>query len=183
MVAGIRAQQVMRLEDAGITTMGALATLNAHDKVTKIAPETLENLHSQARLQVERRNGSGPISLLRPHVKGKGFDLLPEPDPGDLFYDIEGNPHYRENEEEGLEYLHGIWFRNHFKALWAHDHSEEEQRLRDLFEFFQQKIEQFPNAHIYHYAPYEMTALRRLTIKYSFGEEILDGWQRGKEVC
>ena len=180
MVAGIREQQVVRLENAGITTMEALAKLKKRDKVTKMAPETLENLHTQARLQVERRNGSGPISLLRPHVKGKGFDLLPEPDPGDLFYDIEGNPHYRENEEEGLEYLHGIWFRNQFKALWAHDHSEEEQRLRDLFEFFQQQLEQFPNAHIYHYAPYEMTALRRLTIKYSFGEEILDGWQREK---
>ena len=180
MVAGIRGQQVMRLENAGITTMEALANLKKHDKVAKIAPETLENLRTQARLQVGRRNGSGPTSHLRPHVKGKGFDLLPKPDPGDLFYDIEGNPHYRENGEEGLEYLHGIWFRNQFKALWAHNHSEEHQRLRELFEFFQQQIEQFPNAHIYHYAPYEMTALRRLTIKYSFGEEILDGWQREK---
>lgn len=180
MVAGIRAQQVMRLENAGITTMEALAKLKKRDKVAKMAPETLENLHTQARLQVARRKGSKPTSLLRPHVKGKGFDLLPKPDPGDLFYDIEGNPHYRENEEEGLEYLHGIWYRNQFKALWAHNHSEEHQRLRELFEFFQQQIEQFPNAHIYHYAPYEMTALRRLTIKYSFGEEILDGWQREK---
>lgn len=180
MVAGIRGQQVMRLENAGITTMEALANLKKHDKVAKMAPETLENLHTQARLQVGRRNGSGPTSQLRRHVKGKGFDLLPKPDPGDLFYDIEGNPHYREDGGEGLEYLHGIWFRNQFKALWAHNHSEEHQRLRELFEFFQQQIEQFPNAHIYHYAPYEMTALRRLTIKYSFGEEILDGWQREK---
>lgn len=180
MVAGIRAQQVVRLENAGITTMEALGRLKESDTVPKMAPETLEKLHTQARLQAERRNGSGPTSLLRPHVKGKGFDLLPEPDPGDLFYDIEGNPHYREDGHEGLEYLHGIWFRNQFKALWAHNHSEEHQRLRDLFEFFQQQIEQFPNARIYHYAPYEMTALRRLTIKYSFGEEILDGWQREK---
>ncbi len=180
LVAGIRGQQVTRLEEAGITTMEALAGVEKYDLVPKMAPQTLANLHTQARLQVGRRKGSGPTSLLRPHVRGKGFDLLPEPDPGDLFYDIEGNPHYRENGEEGLEYLHGIWFRDQFKALWAHNHSEEHQKLRELFDFFRQQIEEFPNARIYHYAPYEMTALRRLTVKYSFGEEMLDGWQREK---
>ena len=180
MVAGIREQQVVRLENAGIKTMAALAKVRKHSKVPKMAPETFQNLHTQAHLQVARRKGSEPVTVLRPHVNGKGFDLLPEPAPGDLFYDIEGNPHYRENAEEGLEYLHGVWYRDQFKAFWAHNHSEEEQRLRDLFKFFQQQIERYPGAHIYHYAPYEMTALRRLTIKYSFGEEILDGWQREK---
>ena len=93
---------------------------------------------------------------------------------------LKETPHYRENGEERLEYLHGIWYRDQFKALWAHNHDEECQRLKDLFEFFQQQIEQFPNSHIYHYAPYEITALRRLTTKYSFGEDRLDGWQREK---
>ncbi len=180
MVAGIRGQQVMRLEAAGITTMAGLADLREKDNVPKMPPKTLQTLRTQAQLQVARRNGSDPAAILRPHVKGKGFDLLPEPDPGDLFYDIEGNPHYRENGEERLEYLHGIWYRDRFKALWAHNHSEEEQALIELFEFFEQQIVQFPEAHIYHYAPYEMTALRRLTTKYSFGEDKLDGWQREK---
>lgn len=180
MVAGIREQQVVRLEKAGIKTMAALAKVKKRKKVPKMAPETLQNLHTQAQLQAARRNGGEPTSVLRPHVQDKGFDLLPESAPGDLFYDIEGNPHYREQGEEGLEYLHGIWYRGQFKAFWAHDHSEEERRLRDLFAFFQRQIKKYPKAHIYHYAPYEMTALRRLTIKYSFGEEILDGWQREK---
>jgi len=180
LVAGIRSQQVIRLEKAGITTMKDLGELAKRGKVPKMAPKTLETLRIQAKLQTGRRNGGEPLSALRPHVKGKGFDLLPAPDKGDLFYDIEGNPHYRENGEEGLEYLHGIWYRNQFKALWAHNHSEERERLRDLFEFFQEQIERFPNAHIYHYAPYEITALRRLTIKYSYGEDMMDGWQREK---
>ena len=180
MVAGIREQQVVRLENAGIATMERLANLKENDKVSKMAPKTLQTLRTQAQLQVARRHGGAPTSVLRTHVKGKGFDLLPESDPGDLFYDIEGNPHYRENGEEGLEYLHGIWYCGQFKALWAHNHFEEQQALNDLFEFFQQRIERFPNTHIYHYAPYEMTALRRLTTKYSFGEDKLDGWQREK---
>lgn len=180
MVAGIRGQQVVRLENANIKTMEALAALEEGDKVAKMAPKTLLSLRTQAQLQVARKQGGAPTAALRPHVKGKGFDLLPAPDPGDLFYDIEGNPHYRENGEENLEYLHGIWYRKKFKALWAHSHSEEQQALKDLFEFFQQQIKQFPNARIYHYAPYELTALRRLTTKYSFGEDTLDGWQREK---
>ncbi len=179
-VAGIRAQQVVRLENAGIKTMAALASLEQDETVPKMAPETLQKLHTQTRLQVARREGSEPTAILRPYIENKGFDLLPEPAPGDLFYDIEGNPHYRENGEEGLEYLHGVWYRGRFKAFWAHNHSEENQRLRQLFEFFQRQIERFPDAHIYHYAPYEITALRRLTIKYSYGENLLDGWQREK---
>ena len=47
-----------------------------------------------------------PAFELRAAEPGKGFDLLPEPQPGDLFYDIEGDPHF----EGGLEYLHGVWF-------------------------------------------------------------------------
>ena len=180
MVAGIRKQQIMRLEHAGIRTMEGLAALQDQDRIDRIAPKTLQNLRIQAQLQAARRSGGEPTTLLRPHIKGKGFDLLPEPDPGDLFYDIEGDPHYRENGEERLEYLHGIWYQGNFKSIWAHNHSEERQALLDLFAFFQKQIEDFPNAHIYHYAPYEMTALRRLTTKYSFGEEILDGWQREK---
>ncbi|MCY4675010.1 MAG: TM0106 family RecB-like putative nuclease [Bacteroidetes bacterium] len=180
MVAGIRGQQVVRLENTGIKTMADLAALKERDKVAKMAPKTLQSLRTQAQLQVARNQGGTPTTVLRSHVKGKGFDLLPAPAPGDLFYDIEGNPHYRENDEEQLEYLHGIWYRKKFKALWAHNHSEEQQALKDLFEFFQRQIEQFPDAHIYHYAPYELTALRRLTTKYSFGEDTLDGWQREK---
>ena len=170
----------MRLENAGIKTMRGLADLNETHKVAKVASKTLKTLCTQAQLQSARREGGQPTYTLRPYQPGKGFDLLPEPDPGDLFYDIEGNPHYRENGEEGLEYLHGTWYRNRFKALWAHDHAEEYRTLQDLFEFFEKQIAQFPNARIYHYAPYEITALRRLTTKYSFGEDILDGWQREK---
>ena len=108
--------------------------------------------------------------MLRPAEPGRGFALLPEPQPGDLFYDIEGDPHY----EGGLEYLHGLWADGQFTAFWAHDHAAEAAALTDLLAFFRARLDRFPKARIYHYAPYEITALRRLTTKYGIGEAFLD---------
>jgi len=174
-IAGIRRDQVSNLEKAGVATMTALA--RSIGKVPAMATRTLADLRKQAELQVKRKSGP-PRVIARPHRKGRGFDLLPKPQEGDLFYDIEGYPHYREQGNEGLEYLHGIWDGDSFTDFWAHNHKEEEQALKDLFAFFISRLDAHPQARIYHYAPYEMTALRRITTRYGFGETMLDGWQR-----
>ena len=46
--------------------------------------------------------------------------------------------------------------------------------MSDLLAFFRSRISQYPTARIYHYAPYEITALKRLTTKYGIGEAFLD---------
>ncbi|MBU2957819.1 TM0106 family RecB-like putative nuclease [Paracoccus sp. 1_MG-2023] len=166
-VAGITRSQVKRLEAAGIDSMAALATHD--DSVRGIAPETFDRLKAQARLQHARKTGA-PCHELRAHVPGRGFDLLPRPSQGDLFYDIEGDPHH----EGGLEYLHGVLDAGGFQAIWAHDHAAEADALTALLDLFRDRIEADPDAHIYHYAPYEVTALRRLTAKYGRGEAFLD---------
>jgi len=43
-----------------------------------------------------------------------------------------------------------------------------------LLDFFRARLAAYPNARIYHYAPYEITVLRRLTAKYGIGEAFLD---------
>lgn len=102
---------------------------------------------------------------------GQGLrPFLLEPQPGDLFYDIEGDPHI----DGGLEYLHGIWFDGQFRTFWAHDHTAEVQALSDLLDFFRARLAEYQSARINHYAPYEITALRRLTTKYGFGGAFLD---------
>ena len=166
-VANVTRSQVKKLEAAGVATMEALAERAA--PVRGMAEATLEKLTAQARLQHARKTG-GPEIQLRPAEPGKGFDLLPQPDRGDVFYDIEGDPHY----EGGLEYLHGVWHDGAFRAFWAHDHAQEEQALVDLMEFLRARLEQRPGARIHHYAPYEVTALRRLTMKYGRCEAFLD---------
>ncbi|RID89985.1 TM0106 family RecB-like putative nuclease [Gemmobacter lutimaris] len=166
-VANISRGQVKKLEAAGITTMAALAERDR--PVRGMAEGTRVRLVTQAQLQHARKTGAPSFELRAPEP-GKGFDLLPAPQPGDLFYDIEGDPHY----EGGLEYLHGVWCDGQFRAFWAHDHAAEAKALEELLAFFRARLEAFPNARIYHYAAYEITALRRLTTKYGIGEAFLD---------
>jgi uncharacterized protein len=111
------------------------------------------------------------VSALNPD---RGLAFLPKPDKGDLFYDIEGDPFY----DGGLEYLHGVWFEREgkgvFQDYWAHDRAEEGEALRQLMAFFADHLRQFPKAHVYHYAAYEISALRRLTSSHGIGEALLD---------
>lgn len=172
-VAGITRGQVQKLEAAGILTVRALAAHKA--SIRSISDTAYHRIWSQARLQNARKHGQASFEV-RPHVDGKGFDLLPRPQPGDMFYDIEGDPHY----PGGLEYLHGLWFDGTFKAFWAHDHKEERIALKQLFEVFKNRLRQYDNARIYHYAPYEITALRRLAAKHGEGEAFLDSLLREK---
>lgn len=166
-VANVTKGQVKKLEAAGIKTMAGLAALA--QPVRGMSESTRLRLVTQARLQHARKTGK-PAFELRAPEPGKGFDLLPEPQPGDVFYDIEGDPHF----EGGLEYLHGLWFDGQFLAFWAHDHAAEARALSDLLAFFRARLEEYPKARIYHYAPYEITALKRLTTKYGIGEAFLD---------
>jgi uncharacterized protein len=166
-VANITKGQVKKLEAAGIRTMASLAAQGG--TIRGMAAGTFEKLRAQARLQQARKTGQPAFELCAAEP-GKGFDLLPEPQPGDLFYDIEGDPHY----EGGLEYLHGVWFDGSFRAFWAHDHAAEAQALGELLDFFRARLTAYPQARIYHYASYEITALRRLTAKYGVGEAFLD---------
>ena len=174
-IAGIRKDQVSKLEKAGVSTMTGLA--RSDGQIPALAAQTLADLRMQAELQVERKSGAAKV-VARPYNEGRGFDLLPRPQEGDLFYDIEGYPHYREQGNIGLEYLHGIWDGHAFTDFWAHNHAEERASLKALFAFFESRLKAHPEARIYHYAPYEMTALRRITTRYGFGETLLDGWQR-----
>ena len=158
--------QVKKLEAAGIATMAALASMMSQCAAWRRTHAPAGHAGSPAACPKDR--GAGVRAAAR--GPGKGFDLLPEPQAGDIFYDIEGDPHF----EGGLEYLHGIWFDGQFRAFWAHDHRAEAQALSNLLDFFRRQAGRLPEARIYHYAAYEITALRRLTTKYGIGEAFLD---------
>jgi predicted RecB family nuclease len=111
-VANISRGQVKKLEATGITTLESLANLD--HPIRGMAEGTRLRLITQGRLQHSRKTGA-PTFELRAPEPGKGFDLLPAPQAGDLFYDIEGDPHY----DGGLEYLHGVWFNGQFRAFWG----------------------------------------------------------------
>lgn len=176
LIAGVSRSQRAKLEAAGVTTMGGLA---AHvGRVPQLAAASQARLQVQARQQSARRAGGPPTFEPREPEAGKGLSLLPEPNEGDLFYDIEGDPYY----PGGLEYLHGVWFRSGgdwaFRTFWAHDREAEGQAVADLLDFFVDHLRRHPDAHIYHYANYEIAALRRLTSSHRIGEGAMDQLQR-----
>ena len=96
--------------------------------------------------------------LLEPQPE-RGFALLPDPSPGDLFFDFEGNPFW--DRDGSLEYLWGILdVDGDFTPLHAHDHATERARVRDSSSTScTSGSRAYPDLHVYHYAAYEITAL------------------------
>jgi uncharacterized protein len=75
---------------------------------------------------------------------------------------MEGDPLH----EDGLEYLFGVTWREggalRFRAFWGHTRAEEKAAFEAFMDFVAQRLVRHPDLHIYHYAAYENTALKRL---------------------
>jgi predicted RecB family nuclease len=172
-VAGIRRDQIERLGAAGIATLAALGDASAGATPPRMAPQTFEKLRHQAALQLHHRRTQQHRYELLPPLERRGLGLLPAPSPGDLFYDIEGDPYWEPGR--GLEYLHGIADRDgRFTAIWARDRDAERRALERVIDTFTRRRAEHPDAHVYHYASYETTALKRLVAEHSTHEEELD---------
>ena len=173
-VAGISRVQIPRLKAAGISTMHDLAKVTVDTAVPRIQPDTKNRLAQKARLQIQTLETGKPIFELLPARPGKGFARMPPPASGDVYFDMEGNP----LEDGGLEYLFGLYFFDTgqavFKPFWAHSRSEEKRAFEDFIDFVVARLKKFPGAHIYHYAPYEPTALKRLMSYHGTREQEVD---------
>jgi predicted RecB family nuclease len=181
LVAGLGRAQAIRLSDTGITTWTQLAVVQPADRPARIGRATFERLRQQARLQLhERSTGEPTYELLRPQER-RGFARLPEPRPGDLFFDMEGDPFY---EGDGLEYLFGVTRIEDgdpvFRSFWAHDRREEKVAFEAFVDFVLAALAEDPALHVYHYAPYEPSALKRLMGRHGTREEEIDRLLREK---
>ena len=177
-VANIARGQILKLRSAGVDTMAKLAALPQGAPVAKFQAATLEKLRHQAFLQVEaRQTGKGRVVPLplEPH---RGLCRMPEPNAGDMFFDMEGNP----LEEGGLEYLFGLYFDEGgkwvFKGFWAHSRKEERAAFEAFIDFVVARLRAYPGAHVYHYAKYEETALKKLMTLHATREAEVDNWLR-----
>ena len=181
-VAGMRPDHRARLIDAGLPTLRALADASEERVTGVLSPSSRRRLLPQARLQLaERETGQARYELLEPDPSGRrtGLLLLPEPDPGDVYLDFEGDP-WAEGGM-GREYLAGIWTRAaEFTCFWAHDFEQEGVLTTDLVDWLVQRWKTYPDMHVYHYAPYETTALKRLASQHATREHELDQLLRGE---
>jgi predicted RecB family nuclease len=172
-VAGVQRRQIQGLRETGVPTLAALASADDEARPPGMADETFAKLRGQARLQlIARELGRDEYELL-PLTAESGFALLPDPSPGDLFFDFEGNPFW--DHEGSLEYLWGQTdARDEFTARWATDHDEERAAFESFVDEVHARLALHPDLHVYHYAQYEITALRRMMGRYGTREAELD---------
>jgi len=174
LVANMRRGQTVRLHEAGIDTVARLGAATSAQRPARIGAHTFDALREQARLQVvQRTTGEARYEMLAPE-EGRGFARLPAPSEGDLYFDMEGDPFF----EDGLEYLFGVtWIENGapvFRAFWATSRAEEKRAFEDFIDFVMERLARHPDLHVYHYAPYEPTALKRLMGLHATREDEID---------
>ena len=186
-VAGVRRTDRVVLQDDGVSTIAALATLDRD--VADLDEARQDTFVRQARLQVAARNSPDdkpPFELLNPPVVDDaplvddidapepiGFAALPAPDDGDVFLDFEGHPFWHADAE--LFFLFGLIERSpagewEFVEFWAHNKPEEADATKALIEHLADRRVQFPNMHVYHYNHTERSALERLTVEHGVAE-------------
>ena len=93
LVAGLRLSQRARLAAGGIRTIDDLAASTG--STDGMADSTLTALRTQARLQLQAVAGTAPPVDL---YNAGALAVLPEPNPGDIFFDFEGDPLYSEGD-------------------------------------------------------------------------------------
>jgi predicted RecB family nuclease len=183
LVAGLSRLQVERLTKADIETLTALAEADPETKVPSMRATTFQGLRHQASLQQHyRQTREHKIDLL-PQEEERGFNLMAEPSPGDIWLDFEGDPWYEPGR--GLEFLFG-WVELAengealYRTLWARDREAERRAFEELVDYLVERRRRFPSMHVYHYAQYERTALTRLAGEHGTREEEVDDLVRGE---
>jgi predicted RecB family nuclease len=169
LVAGISRNQRKALAERSVTTVAALAKLPlpVKPKIERIGDAALLRIREQARLQVQgREEGRLIYELLDSVEDGNGLAALPSPSSADMFLDLESNPYVL---DQGLEYLIGIVTLPEssvgapiYETLWSFSRAEEKKAFEGFIAKVMERWRGNPEMHIYHYAPYEPTAIKRL---------------------
>jgi len=184
LIAGISQIQAREFEKRGATTTAAIAEtpLPLPWRPHRGAVASYERVREQARIQVAGRLAGKVLFEPLNAVPGFGLFKLPAPSKGDIFLDLEGDPFV---ENGGLEYLFGYAFQSangtiDYRGDWATSRAEEKAVFETFIDFAIERQRQFPDLHIYHFAPYEPAALKRLMGRYVTRENELDQLLRGK---
>ncbi|TDT76151.1 uncharacterized protein DFO47_10958 [Arthrobacter sp. AG258] len=192
MVAGMSVVQRRKLHAAGVTTVDQLAAMPAPD-----AQGSLTRLRAQARMQLGLDTAAGSRTFMKdgqPHtvsytvLADHAVGSLPAPSAGDIFFDFEGDPLWQDPATGawGIEYLFGVIEapgtdpakEPAFRPFWAHSRAGERRAFLAFLDYVEKRRATYPDMHVYHYAAYEKTALRNLSLVHQAGEDTVDDWLR-----
>ncbi len=199
---GITQAQRTLLRQAGFVTVSGFAETSRREvasRLPSLRDDRIEKLHTQATLMTL----AGKTDEVRPPfqvVNPAALTSLPPASSGDLFVDFEADPTFRQwsagdpyfptgNARQprwwlGLDYLLGLasWETTadgeNFTVLWAENFEEEEKAFDTFLALIAHRRDGDPNAHVYHYAPYEMVALHRMARRYRHGSDMLSRWEK-----
>jgi predicted RecB family nuclease len=184
LVAGISKSQIGELERRGVHTTTDLAAVPVplQWRPERGASKSFEKIREQARIQIEGIKAGKTLYETLDPTEGFGLARLPEPSPGDIFFDFEGDPFVGDG---GLEFLFGYVFTDavgseRYVGDWASDRQEERAAFECFVDFVTQRLKQYPDLHIYHFAPYEPAAMKRLMGRYASRENEVDNFLRAE---
>ena len=202
LVAGLTSRQRSALREINVSTRSTLAepTQPLPERLDRIGREALQRIHAQASIQVKGEQAGAILSELIPPprdregdlIPSQGLLMLPQPSPGDLFFDMEGDPFFSSDEVDGIEYLFGVIEPGReddsglptFHSFWSIENGTvtttgEKRAFETFIDLVMDRLAADPNLHVFHYAPYEPTAVKRLASRYATREEEVDRLLRG----
>jgi predicted RecB family nuclease len=178
LIAGIRTLHRNELKRQGVETLEEYARLSdpLRSKPERGNIESYRSIHHQAKIQLEGRLKGKLLYDLLATDPGRGLYRLPEPNKGDIYFDIEGDPFF---EEGGLEYLLGVTYRAEngiieYAGRWGLNQMEEKRIFEDFIDFIIQRWSKNPSMYIYHYGIYEPAAVKRLTGRHGTRADEVD---------
>ncbi len=208
MVGGMTAVRRKKLIAAGVTTIDALADLaegKATGSLARLRDQARMQLGRDAPDGSRTFTKDGEDHTITFKVLPENaLAGIPAPSPGDIFFDFEGDPLWQDpaTGKWGLEYLFGVieapdlpeaprlreapaaaeaadaGSKPVFRPFWAHSRAGERQAFLDFLAYVEERRARYPDMHVYHYAAYEKSALRNLSVTHLAGEDIVDSWLR-----
>lgn len=183
-VAGISRLQEEQLFAWDVNTLAGLATLKLplQRRPERGSKNGYVRIREQARVQLAGRTQARPVHEVFELNEEHGLYRLPEPSPGDIFFDLEGDPFVARG---GREYLFGLATGGSLESAtyqfrWGLTPGEEKQAFEWLVDLVMAQWAQYPEMHIYHFTGYEPGALKRLMGRYATREDEIDRMLRAQ---
>jgi len=185
LIASIRTAQTREFQRQGLASVSLIAQAEGELPLgppARGSVDTYRRLGRQARLQVASRGAAVPTVERLPVEPERGLARLPEPSPGDIFLDFEGDPFVG---RDGLEYLTGYCTLGaegtlELRQQWALSTADEKAAFQAFVDMALGRLVEHPGMHIYHFGAYEPSALKRLSARHATRGEELDRLLRGR---